>query len=142
MLSTFGVMFSPDHAKAATELARVCRPGGRVGMANWTPEGFIGQVFKVLGRHLPPPAGVQPPSLWGVEAHLKSLFGETAAAIAVTPRLFKFRYRSAAHFIEVFRTWYGPIHKAFAALPPDGAAALERDLTDLLDGGNAEAGRG
>jgi ubiquinone/menaquinone biosynthesis C-methylase UbiE len=141
VLSTFGVMFSPDHAKAATELARVCRPGGRIGMANWTPEGFIGQVFKVLGRHLPPPAGVQPPSLWGVEAHLKSLFGETAAAIAVTPRLFTFRYRSAAHFIEVFRTWYGPIHKAFAALPPDGAAALERDLTDLLNRMNG-AGKG
>ncbi len=132
VLSTFGVMFSPDQAKAASELARVCRPGGRIGLANWTPEGFIGQVFKTLGRHLPP-AGVQPPSLWGVEAHLHSLFGERAAAIAVTPRLFNFRYRSAAHFVEIFRTWYGPIHKAFAALPADGAMALERDLTDLLN---------
>jgi hypothetical protein len=90
-------------------------------------------MFKTLGRHLPPPAGVQPPSLWGVETHLHSLFGERAAAIAVTPRTFNFRYRSAAHFIEVFRTWYGPIHKAFAALPPDGALALERDLTELLN---------
>ncbi len=132
VLSTFGVMFSPDQAQAAAELARVCRPGGRIGLANWTPEGFIGQVFKTLGRHLPPPAGVQPPSRWGVEAHLHALFGETATAIVVTPRLFNFRYRSAAHFIEVFRTWYGPIHKAFAALPADGAIALERDLTELL----------
>ena len=133
VLSTFGVMFSPDQATVAAELARVCRPGGRIGLANWTPQGFIGQVFKILGHHLPPPAGVQPPSRWGVEANLHPLFGETAIAIAVTPRIFNFRYRSAAHFIEVFRTWYGPIYKAFAALPADGAAALERDLTDLLN---------
>jgi ubiquinone/menaquinone biosynthesis C-methylase UbiE len=133
VLSTFGVMFAPDQPKAASELARVCRPGGRIGLANWTPDGFIGQLFKVLGRHVPPPAGVQPPSLWGVESHLQSLFGDRAASIAVTPRVFNFRYRSAAHFIEVFRTWYGPVHKAFAALPADAAAALERDLTELLN---------
>jgi ubiquinone/menaquinone biosynthesis C-methylase UbiE len=133
VLSTFGVMFSPDQAQAAAELARVCRPGGRIGLANWTPEGFIGQVFKILGSHLPPPAGVQPPSRWGVEAHLHALFGETATAIAVTPRMFNFRYRSPAHFIDVFRTWYGPMHKAFAALPADGAIALERDLTELMN---------
>jgi ubiquinone/menaquinone biosynthesis C-methylase UbiE len=136
VLSTFGVMFAPDQTRAAAELARVCRPGGRIGLANWTPEGFIGQVFKTLGRHLPPPAGVQPPSRWGVEAHLHSLFGETATAITLTPRTFNFRYRSPAHFIEVFRTWYGPIHKAFAALPADAALALERDLTDLLNSMN------
>jgi ubiquinone/menaquinone biosynthesis C-methylase UbiE len=133
VLSTFGVMFAPDQPKAAAELARVCRPGGRIGLANWTPEGFIGQMFKTLGRHVPPPAGAQPPSLWGSEAHLHSLFDERAASIEVTRRLFNFRYRSAAHFIEVFRTWYGPIHKAFAALPADGAMALERDLTELLN---------
>jgi SAM-dependent methyltransferase len=136
VVSTFGVMFAPDHAKSAAEMARVCRPGGRIGLANWTPEGFIGQLFKVLGRHLPPPAGVQPPSLWGVESHLRSLFGERADAITVTRREFNFRYRSAAHFIDVFRTWYGPVHKAFAALPADSAKALERDLTELLNGLN------
>lgn len=136
VLSTFGVMFTPDHAKAANEMARVCRPGGRIGMANWTPEGFIGQLFRTLGRQLPPPPGVQPPSLWGVEKHLQSLFGDGAASIAVTPRLFNFRYRSAAHFIDVFRTWYGPVHKAFLALPADKAAALEHDLTELLNGLN------
>jgi len=141
VLSTFGVMFAPDQARAASELARVCRPGGRIGLANWTPEGFIGQLFKTLGRQLPPPAGVQPPSLWGVEAHLHSLFGKHAAAIAVTPRIFNFRYRSAAHFIDVFRTWYGPVHKGFAALPPDKASALGRDLTDLLNSMN-RAGEG
>ncbi|MDM0029740.1 class I SAM-dependent methyltransferase [Variovorax saccharolyticus] len=133
VLSTFGVMFAPDHAKSAAEMARVCRPGGRIGLANWTPEGFIGQLFKTLGKHVPPPAGVQPPSLWGVESHLKTLFGDRAAAIEATPRQFNFRYRSAAHFVEVFRTWYGPVHKAFASLPPEGAAALERDLTELLN---------
>ena len=136
VLSTFGVMFSPDQARAASELARVCRPGGRIGLANWTPEGFVGQMFKTLGRHLPPPAGVQSPSLWGVETHLRSLFGEDAAAIAVTRRLFNFRYRSAAHFVEVFRTWYGPAHKAFATLSVDNALKLERDLTDLLNSMN------
>ena len=132
-VSTFGVMFAPDQPKAAAELARVVRPGGRIGLANWMPEGFIGQLFKTLGKHLPPPAGVASPSLWGVESHLHSLFGERAASIVVTRRMFNFRYRSAAHFIEVFRTWYGPVHKAFAALPAEGAAALERDLSELLN---------
>jgi SAM-dependent methyltransferase len=136
VLSTFGVMFAPDHAKAAAEMLRVCRPGGRIGLANWTPAGFIGQLFKTLGKQMPPPAGVQSPSLWGDEAHLDALFGGGASAIAVTRRQFNFRYRSAAHFIEVFRTWYGPVHKAFAALPPDRAEALRVDLTALLDGMN------
>ena len=133
VLSTFGVMFTPDQARSAAEMIRVCRPGGRIGLANWTPEGFIGQVFKTLGRHLPPPPGVRPPSLWGVEAHLQSLFGASTSSIRVKPLMFNFRYRSAAHFIEVFRTWYGPVHKAFAALPPEGAIALEADLTELLN---------
>jgi ubiquinone/menaquinone biosynthesis C-methylase UbiE len=136
VLSTFGVMFAPDQATAAAELARVCRPGGRIGLANWTPEGFIGQMFKVLGRHVPPPAGVSSPLLWGTEARLKELFGDKAAKIDVTRRMFQFRYRSAAHFIDVFRSWYGPVHKAFAALPADKAAALSKDLTALLDGAN------
>jgi ubiquinone/menaquinone biosynthesis C-methylase UbiE len=133
VLSTFGVMFSPNHEKAASELARVCRPGGRIGLANWTPESLVGRMFKIMGRQLPPPVGVQPPSLWGVEAHLHALFGDKAARIDVTPRVFNFRYRSAAHFIEIFRTWYGPVHKAFAALPEEKAAYLDRDLTDLLE---------
>jgi ubiquinone/menaquinone biosynthesis C-methylase UbiE len=136
VLSTFGIMFAPDHAKVAKELARVCRPGGRIGLANWTPDGFIGQLFKTLGRQLPPPADVQPPSRWGVESHLQTLFGSTAAAIKVTPRMFNFRYRSAAHFIDTFRTWYGPVNKAFAALPADKAAALESDMTALLNSFN------
>lgn len=133
VLSTFGVMFSPDHATAAAELARVCRPGGRIGLANWTPEGFVGEMFRTLGRHLPPPEGVPSPSQWGVVTHLRGLFGDHAAAIDVTPRLFNFRYRSAAHFIDVFRTWYGPMHKAFTTLPVERTVVLERDLTELLE---------
>ena len=133
VVSTFGVMFAPDHARSAAEMARVCRPGGRVGMANWTPEGFIGQMFKVLGRHVAPPAGVAPPSMWGLESHVRQLFGHRLASITAVPRTFSFRYRSAAHFVDVFRTWYGPTHKAFAALTADKAEALQRDLIELLD---------
>jgi ubiquinone/menaquinone biosynthesis C-methylase UbiE len=135
VLSSFGVMFTPDHAKAAGELLRVCRRGGRIGLANWTPDGLIGQVFKTLGFHLPP-TGAPSPAKWGDEAYLAHLFGAGAASIAVTRRQYIFRYRSPAHFIEVFRTWYGPMHKAFAALPPEGGAALERDLTELLRSAN------
>ncbi|WP_323160919.1 class I SAM-dependent methyltransferase [Pseudomonas fluorescens] len=136
VLSTFGVMFAPDQAKAAQELARVCRRGGRIGLANWTPEGFVGQMFKTLGRHLPPPAGAQPPSNWGSEAWLHSHFDERQFLMQVTRRHFNFRYRSAAHFIDIFRHWYGPVHKAFAALPPESGQALEGDLTQLIDGLN------
>ncbi|MHC8387128.1 class I SAM-dependent methyltransferase [Pseudomonas sp. MDT2-39-1] len=133
VLSTFGVMFTPDQPKAAAELARVCRPGGRIGLANWTPEGFVGQMFKTLGRHMPPPAGAQPPSNWGNEAWLHSQFDERSFLVQVTRRTFNFRYRSAAHFIDIFRTWYGPVHKAFAALPPESGQALESDLTGLIN---------
>jgi len=133
VLSTFGVMFAPDQPKCAAEMMRVCRRGGRIGMANWTPQGFIGQMFKTLGAYVPPPPGVSPPSKWGVEEHLHTLFDPHGATIAVTPRKFRFRYRSPAHFIDVFRQWYGPVHKAFAALPPDRADGLARDLTDLMN---------
>jgi SAM-dependent methyltransferase len=141
VLSTFGVMFAPDHGKSAAEMLRVVRSGGRIGMANWTPESPVGQMFKALGRQIPPPAGVQPPSLWGVESHLNNLFGVSAATITITPRQFNFRYRSAAHFIDVFRTWYGPVHKAFASLPADKVDELHRDLSDLLNSRNV-AGAG
>lgn len=131
VLSTFGVMFTADHAKAAREMARVCRKGGRIGMANWTPESFIGQVFKVLGRHVPPAPGAQSPALWGTLPHLEKLFG-AQGTIATNPRSFTFRYRSPAHFIDVFRNWYGPMLKAFAVLPDAGKAALEADLLALI----------
>jgi ubiquinone/menaquinone biosynthesis C-methylase UbiE len=136
VVSTFGVMFAPDHAQSARELGRVCRSGGRIGLANWTPQGFIGQMFKTLGRHVPPPAGALPPSRWGDEEQLQQLFADSKGPMKVSRQYFNFRYRSAAHFIEVFRTWYGPVHKAFAALDAEAAGALERDLTQLLNDNN------
>ena len=133
VLSTFGVMFTPDQPRAARELLRVCRHGGRIALANWTPDGFIGRVFKVLGTHVPPPSGLHPPAAWGTDRRLAELFGAEAREIRTKRRDFTFRYRSPAHWIEVFRNWYGPIHRAFQALSPDAAAALEQDLTALLE---------
>jgi ubiquinone/menaquinone biosynthesis C-methylase UbiE len=132
VLSSFGVMFAPNHRRAAEELLRVCRAGGRIGLANWTPRGFIGQLFSVVGRHVPPPPGLTPAVRWGTPEYLEQLFGRSASDIHVTLREFAFRYRSPEHWVEVFRTWYGPVHKAFAGLPPEGQAALERDILDLI----------
>jgi SAM-dependent methyltransferase len=131
VLSTFGVMFSPNHEQAAAEMLRVVRSGGRIGLANWTPASFIGEVFKTLGRHVPPPAGVRPPSLWGDREHLAKLF--TGHQVLITERAFNFRYKSTAHFLEVFRTFYGPVHKAFLSLEEDGRTALQNDLTTLME---------
>jgi SAM-dependent methyltransferase len=136
VLSTFGVMFTPDHRRAAGEMLRVLRPGGRIALANWTPGGFIGRLFKVIGAHVPPPAGLQSPALWGTEPHIVELFGAKAAQICCERRNFNFRYRSSAHFVQVFRDWYGPTHKAFGALDANGALSLARDITALLDACN------
>lgn len=132
VLSTFGVMFTPDQDQAASELARVCKSGGKIGIASWTPQGFIGQLFKTIGKHLPPPAGVKSPALWGTTARLEEMFGAVAADIAAEPRMFVFRYRSPDHWLEIFKTFYGPTLKAFAALDDSGQAALRRDLLALL----------
>ncbi|MDD1523191.1 MULTISPECIES: class I SAM-dependent methyltransferase [Bradyrhizobium] len=132
VLSTFGVMFTPDQDKAASELARVCKSGGKIGLANWTPQGFIGQLFKTIGKHLPPPAGVKSPAMWGTTARLEEMFGGVAAEIAAEPRMFVFRYRSPDHWLDIFKTFYGPTLKAFAALDASGQAALTRDLLALL----------
>jgi ubiquinone/menaquinone biosynthesis C-methylase UbiE len=131
-LSTFGVMFTPDQGKAARELLRVVGSGGRIGLANWTPEGFLGDLFRVIGTYAPPPAGLQSPMLWGSEPRLVELFGSAAANIRSVRRHFNFRFQSAAHWIEVFRNFYGPMHKTYAALPPERQAALTRDLSALL----------
>jgi SAM-dependent methyltransferase len=131
-MSVFGTMFTPEHARAAREMARVVRPGGCIGLANWTPDSFIGQVFKLLGQYLPPAPGLQSPALWGTEQHLNALFGSAAGAMRTTRRQFVFRYRSAQEFIEVFRTFYGPVHKAFGALDAARAEQLAADLQGLI----------
>ena len=133
VLSTYGAMFTPDHARPAREMMRVLRSGGRIGLANWTPEGFIGQLFKVIGSYVPPPSGLKSPALWGTEPHIVSLFGSKAANITCVRRIFNFRYLSSAHWIQMFRDYYGPVHKAFAALDSAQQAALERDIAALLD---------
>jgi len=132
-LSTFGVMFAPDQARAAAEIRRVVRPGGRIGMANWTPEGFIGQLFKAVGKHIAPPAGLASPLLWGNEDHVRQLFGADALQARITRRMFNFRYASPTHWVHVFRDYYGPLNRAFAALAPSAADALEQDLLVLID---------
>jgi ubiquinone/menaquinone biosynthesis C-methylase UbiE len=136
VLSTFGVMFTPNQEKAASELVRVCKPGGRIGLANWTPNSFIGQVFKTIGKYIPPAPGVKSPALWGTQERLEQLFGSNAQRIRATSRAFNFRYLSPGHWIEVFRTYYGPINKAFGALSAENQAAFTQDLLDLMERGN------
>ena len=132
VVSTFGVMFAPNQDKAAGELLRVCRPNGKIGLANWTPAGFIGEVFKTLGKHVAPPIGVNSPARWGTESWIAQTFGPQARTIAVENRVFVFRYPSPERFIEVFRAFYGPVHKAFLALDTAGQSALAGDLLDTV----------
>ena len=132
-LSTFGAMVTPDHARPAREMLRVVRSGGRIGLANWTPEGFIGELFRVIGAYIPAPAGLKSPALWGTEPHIVELFGTKAAEIRTARKMFNFRYRSPAHWVQIFRDYYGPTHKAFAALDATGQQALEADITALLE---------
>ncbi len=136
VMSTFGVMFTPDQDKAAAELARVCKHGGKIGLANWTPESFIGQLFRTIGKYIAPAPGGKSPSLWGTKVRLEEMFGKTASEISVTSREFTFRYRSPAHWLEVFRAYYGPMNKTFGALDAEKQAALTQDLLQLMDAGN------
>ena len=131
VMSTFGVMFTPHQERSAAEMFRVCKPGGKIGLANWTPLGFVGQIFRVIGKHLAPAPGLNPPSMWGTEARLRELF-PTAASIHATPRMCSFRYLSPDHWLEIFRTFYGPTVKAFAALDTQGGEALSTDLKTLM----------
>jgi ubiquinone/menaquinone biosynthesis C-methylase UbiE len=132
VLSTFGVMFTPNQERAANELIRVCRPGGKIGLANWTPDGFVGQLFKTIGKYVPPAPGVRSPTLWGSKAHLDALFGSNAT-IAAANKNFVFRYKSPEHWVEIFRSYYGPAVKAFEAIDPEAREALEADLYALVD---------
>ena len=131
VLSTFGVMFTPDQERAAAELIRVCRPGGRIGVANWTPQSFIGQMFRIVGRYVAPPAGVRSPLEWGTESRIEGLFGTVVSSIAAERRYFNFRYRSAQDWLDTFRTFYGPTQKAFAALDDAAQSSFENELVAL-----------
>ncbi len=141
VMSTFGVMFTPNQDRAAAEMARVCKPGGRIGLANWTPESFIGQLFKTIGKYIPPAPGLRSPALWGTKARLDELFGASARDIRITSREFTFRYRSPAHWIEVFRTYYGPMNKTFGALDGEQQAAFTQDVLALMASRNRSGDR-
>jgi ubiquinone/menaquinone biosynthesis C-methylase UbiE len=132
VVSTFGVMFTADQDKAAAELVRVCKPGGKIGLANWTPDAFIGQLFKTIGKYMPPPAGVKSPALWGTGARINEFFGAQASSIQLEQRDFVFRYRSAQHWLDVFKSYYGPLLKTFGALDPETRTALTDDLFELI----------
>jgi ubiquinone/menaquinone biosynthesis C-methylase UbiE len=133
VLSTFGVMFTPDQERAAAEMIRVCKRGGKIGLANWTPEGFIGQLFKTIGQHVPPPPGVKSPALWGTRSRIAELFEPHATSIKLAQRNFVFRYRSREHWLDVFKTYYGPVLKVFAALEPAAQEELKQGLMALID---------
>ena len=132
VLSTFGVMFTPNQERAASEMARVCKSGGKIGLANWTPSGFIGELFKLMGRYIPPPAGVKSPSLWGTEERLRDLFGDRIATLETVRKNFVFRYRTPQHWLDTFRTYYGPVQKAFNAVGATREEALAADLIRLV----------
>jgi len=132
VLSTVGVNITPTVERAARELLRVCKPGGKIGLADWVPDGYVGNMLRTVGKHVPPPAGVKPPPLWGTEDRLRELLGEGVSSLDSTRRTYVFRYLSADHFIEKFRSYYGPVHKAFESLDEDGREALENDLKELI----------
>jgi ubiquinone/menaquinone biosynthesis C-methylase UbiE len=132
VVSTFGAMFSPDQDRTAAEMVRVSRARGRIGLANWTPEGFVGQMFKMIGKYLPPPTGVKSPAIWGTRSWVEATFAPVASKVAAEPRHFVFRYRSAQHFLDTFRAYYGPVYNAFEALDAAGRKALARDIIDLV----------
>ena len=139
VVSTFGVMFTPDQERAASELARVCKPGGKIGMANWTPTSFIGELFKLIGRYIPPPAGIKSPSLWGTEERLRAMFGERIDTLVTERKHFVFRYRSPQHWFDTFRTYYGPMQKAFMAVGADKQESFSADVIKLVQHFNRTA---
>jgi ubiquinone/menaquinone biosynthesis C-methylase UbiE len=133
VLSSFGAMFAPNQERTAAELVRVCRPGGRIAMANWTPDGLVGQMMQAMARHLPPPPGVAPPVLWGTEERLEQLFAENVSSLEVEKRAFQFRFRSAAHWLEFFRAYFGPVKTVMETLDEAGAEALATEAKAIVE---------
>lgn len=142
VVSIYGVMFAPNHRLAASELLRVCRPGGRIALACWTPDGFIGETFRLFSRFLPPTPGLQPPILWGDEGYQRELFSHSAASVTAYPQTAIFRYRSAEENVEFFRTFYGPTLRAFEALPAERQAELNEGLIELAQRYDRNRGSG
>src|SRR3954469_10953126 len=137
VISTFGAMFAPDQERTAAELLRVCRSGGKIGMANWPPRGIVGGgMFKVAAEHVAPPPGVKPPVLWGTEDRLRELFGDGVSELTVAPRQWSFRYLSPEHWLDVFKQYFGPVVTAFAKVGEEGAEALENDLLQVMRDAN------
>lgn len=137
VISTFGAMFAPDQEKTASELLRVCKPGGKIGMANWPPRGLVGGgIFKITAEHAPPPPGIQPPVLWGTEDRLRELFGDGISELTVNQRFVNFRYQSPEAWLEFFKTFFGPMIMAFARLGDEGAPAYEKDLLEAMRSAN------
>jgi ubiquinone/menaquinone biosynthesis C-methylase UbiE len=132
VLSTFGSAFAPDHRRAARELLRVCRPGGLIGLSNWTPDGLMGEVFRTIVKHAPPPVALDPPGLWGVETYVGDLFGDEITSLEVTPRELVMRARSPEHWLGFFRENFGPLKVAFARVGEDGAGPLADDLLEIM----------
>jgi SAM-dependent methyltransferase len=141
VMSIFGAMFAPDQPKAASELLRVCKPGGRIGMANWVPDGFVGQMFMTTAKHAPLPPGLDPPILWGTEERLRELFGNNVSDLQTRRRTVRQRFHSTDHWFDIFRSYFGPTKVAFERVGPEGEEALEADLRELLERSNAEPGR-
>ncbi|MEX2107379.1 MAG: class I SAM-dependent methyltransferase [Solirubrobacterales bacterium] len=140
-MSIFGAMFAPDQPKAASELLRVVKPGGRIGMGNWTPDGAVGKMFKTIAKHAPPPPGVDSPLLWGTEERLQELFGDGIADLRVERRISRQPFRSADHYIEFFRTYFGPTQMAYERVGPEGEEALTDDLRAFLEMANTAGDR-
>jgi ubiquinone/menaquinone biosynthesis C-methylase UbiE len=136
VISIFGAMFAPDQEKAAAELLRTCRPGGRIGMANWVPDGPVSSLFAVIAKHAPPPPGFVPPVLWGVEEHVRELFGDGVSELRVERRASRQPFRSIDHYLDFFRTYFGPVKMAFDRVGPEGEEALEADLREQLEKAN------
>jgi ubiquinone/menaquinone biosynthesis C-methylase UbiE len=134
--SVFGAMFAPEHDRAAAELLRVCKPGGRIGMANWTPDGDVGKMFMTLAKHAPPPPGVQSPLAWGTEDHLREVFGDGISDLRLERRVSRQTYRSPEHWLDFFRTYFGPTKMAFERVGAEGEEALAADMVAFLEQSN------
>ena len=141
VMSIFGAMFAPDHERCARELLRVCKPGGRIGMANWVPDSGVGQMFMTVAKHAPPPPGVKPPLLWGTEEHLRDCFGDGITEMRIERKRSRQTFRSVDHWMDFFRTYFGPTKVAFERVGPDGEAALEADLRAFLEEANTAGDR-